>query len=213
MFKVDFQKAFDSVRWDHLDDILGKFGFGNKWRGWIRGCLTSSKAPVLVNGSLMDEFSFHKGPRQGDPLSPFLFILVMESLHVSFQRLIDRVNVHKSSLYGVGVRPSDIQHMASCFGCLANNLPFTYLGIKVGANMSWVNSWNEVVLKVTNKLSSWKAKTLSVGGRVTLIKPVLGAIPTYYMSLLKVPEGILSRLEGLRNAFFLGADMDERKIT
>ncbi|GJU53587.1 RNA-directed DNA polymerase, eukaryota, reverse transcriptase zinc-binding domain protein [Tanacetum coccineum] len=44
LFKVDFQKAFDSVRWDHLDDILGKFGFGNKWRGWIRGCLNSSKA-------------------------------------------------------------------------------------------------------------------------------------------------------------------------
>nr|GEV53424.1 cysteine-rich receptor-like protein kinase [Tanacetum cinerariifolium] len=39
MFKVDFQKAFDSVRWDHLDDILGKYGFGIKWRGWIRGCL------------------------------------------------------------------------------------------------------------------------------------------------------------------------------
>nr|GEW45229.1 RNA-directed DNA polymerase, eukaryota, reverse transcriptase zinc-binding domain protein [Tanacetum cinerariifolium] len=63
-------------------------------------------------------------------------------------------NVHKSSLYGVGVRPSDIQHMASCFGCLANNLPFIYLGIKVGANMSRVNSWNEVVLKSITKLKA-----------------------------------------------------------
>nr|GEX53544.1 RNA-directed DNA polymerase, eukaryota [Tanacetum cinerariifolium] len=76
MFKVDFQKAFDSVRWDHLDDILGKFGFGIKWRGWICGCLQSSKDSVLVNGSPTDEFSFHRGARQGDPLSPFLFILV-----------------------------------------------------------------------------------------------------------------------------------------
>ncbi|GKC42081.1 RNA-directed DNA polymerase, eukaryota [Tanacetum coccineum] len=50
LFKVDFQKAFDSVRWDHIDDILYKLGFGFKWRGWIRGCVFSSKASVLVNG-------------------------------------------------------------------------------------------------------------------------------------------------------------------
>nr|GEY43041.1 hypothetical protein [Tanacetum cinerariifolium] len=74
--------------------------------------------------------------------------------------------------------------------CDGNDDPNTYLGIKDGANMSWVNAWNGVVLKVTKKLSSWKAKTLSVGGRVTIIKSVLGAIPTYYMSLFKVPEGL-----------------------
>nr|GEX33594.1 RNA-directed DNA polymerase, eukaryota [Tanacetum cinerariifolium] len=188
MFKVDFQKAFDSVRWDHLDDILGKYGFGIKWRGWIRGCLQSSKASVLVNGSPTDEFSFHRGLRQGDPFSPFLFILVMKSLHISFQRLIDRVNVHKSSIYGVGVRQADVQHMAENFGCISNNLPFTYLGVKVSANMMRLNSWSDVVKKVSNKLSNWKAKTLFVGGRLTLLKSILGEIPTYYMSLFKAPE-------------------------
>nr|GEV61591.1 retrovirus-related Pol polyprotein from transposon TNT 1-94 [Tanacetum cinerariifolium] len=147
MFQVDFQKAFDSVRWDHLDDILGKYSFEIKWRGWIRGCLQSFKASVLVNGSPTDEFSFHRGLRQGDPLSPFFFILVMESLHVSFQRLIDRVNVHKSSIYGVGVRQADVQHMAENFGCISNNLPFTYLGVKAGANMMRLNSWSDVVKK------------------------------------------------------------------
>ncbi|GJZ16048.1 hypothetical protein Tco_0551725 [Tanacetum coccineum] len=139
--------------------------------------------------------------------------VLMMMLHCFFLASGLKVNVYKSSLYGVGVRNTDVYLMAYSFGCLGNNLPFTYLGVKVGDNMTRVNSWIEVVKKVSNKLSSWKAKSLSVGGRLTLIKSVLGAIPTYYMSLFKVPEGILSHLEKLHNKFFLGADPDDRKIT
>nr|GEZ34127.1 RNA-directed DNA polymerase, eukaryota, reverse transcriptase zinc-binding domain protein [Tanacetum cinerariifolium] len=51
IFKVDFEKAYDSVRWDYLDDVLQKFGFGSKWRQWIQNCLHSSKGSILVNGS------------------------------------------------------------------------------------------------------------------------------------------------------------------
>ncbi|GJR89914.1 RNA-directed DNA polymerase, eukaryota, reverse transcriptase zinc-binding domain protein [Tanacetum coccineum] len=82
-------------------------------------------------------------------------------------------------------------------GCMASNLPFTYLGVKVGANMTHINSWQEVIQKVTSKLSKWKAKALSVGGRPTLIKSVLGSLPTYYMSMFKVPAGVLNHLGGL----------------
>ncbi|GJZ53263.1 RNA-directed DNA polymerase, eukaryota [Tanacetum coccineum] len=89
IFKVDFEKAYDSVRWDFLDDVLKKFGFGNKWCNWIQCCLKSSRGSILVNGSPTEEFQFFKGLKQGDPLSPFLFILIMESLHLSFQRVID----------------------------------------------------------------------------------------------------------------------------
>nr|GEU44164.1 RNA-directed DNA polymerase, eukaryota, reverse transcriptase zinc-binding domain protein [Tanacetum cinerariifolium] len=156
-FTFEFFKKFWTI--DHLEDILHKYGFRIKWHGWIHGCLQSSKASVLVNDSPTDEFSFHRGLRKGDPISPFLFILVMQSLHVSFQRLIDRVK------------------------------------------------------KVSNKLSNWKAKTHSVGGRLTLLKSVLGEIPTYYMSLFKAPKGIISLLEKMCNKFFLGADTDDCKIT
>nr|GFA83233.1 RNA-directed DNA polymerase, eukaryota [Tanacetum cinerariifolium] len=89
IFKVHFEKAYDSVRWDYLDDVLNKFGFGSKWRNWIHNCLNSSKGSILVNGSPTREFQFRKGLKQGDPLSPFLFLLVMECLHFSFQNLVN----------------------------------------------------------------------------------------------------------------------------
>ncbi|GJS13041.1 RNA-directed DNA polymerase, eukaryota [Tanacetum coccineum] len=101
IFKVDFEKAYDSVRWDYLDDVLNKFGFGSKWRDWILNCLHSFKGSILVNGSPTGEFQFQKCLKQGDPLSPFLFLLIMESLHLSFQNVVNeglfkRVSVSSS---------------------------------------------------------------------------------------------------------------------
>ncbi|GKA50854.1 RNA-directed DNA polymerase, eukaryota, reverse transcriptase zinc-binding domain protein [Tanacetum coccineum] len=55
IFKVDFEKAFDSIRWDFLDDVLKEFGFRCKWRNWIQSCLTSSKGSILVNGLSSNE--------------------------------------------------------------------------------------------------------------------------------------------------------------
>ncbi|GJU70757.1 RNA-directed DNA polymerase, eukaryota, reverse transcriptase zinc-binding domain protein [Tanacetum coccineum] len=53
ILKIDFEKAYDSVLWDYLDDVLRKFGFGEKWCGWIQECLRSSWGSILVNGSLL----------------------------------------------------------------------------------------------------------------------------------------------------------------
>ncbi|GJS23931.1 RNA-directed DNA polymerase, eukaryota [Tanacetum coccineum] len=65
IFKVDFEKAFDSVKWDYLDETLKAFGFGLKWRNWISSCLNNAMGSVLVNGSPTLEFQFHKGLKQG----------------------------------------------------------------------------------------------------------------------------------------------------
>jgi len=79
-FKVDYEKAYDSIDWSFLFYMLERLGFCGRWVGWIRACLESSSVSVLVNGSPTQEFKPRKGVRQGDPLAPFLFLVVAEGL-------------------------------------------------------------------------------------------------------------------------------------
>ncbi|GJV92918.1 RNA-directed DNA polymerase, eukaryota [Tanacetum coccineum] len=263
-FKVDFAKAYDSVRWDFLIDVLEAFGFGSTWCKWVRGTFCHAKGSILVNGSPSSEFQFQCGLKQGDPLSPFLFILVMESLHLSVCRAVNdrlftgirlhdsislshlfyaddalfigewsdvnlrgiiqvlncfrlasglHINLNKSQLLGVGVQQHVVVDMANSIGCSVMQNKFRYLGVMVGECMSRSKPWDDVVAKLKARLSKWKAKTLSIGGRLTLLKSVLGASPLYNMSLFKVPKGVLKEMESIRNNFFKGANLSEKKIT
>ncbi|GJU29235.1 hypothetical protein Tco_1172824 [Tanacetum coccineum] len=83
----------------------------------------------------------------------------------------------------------------------------------VSENMARHKAWVDVVLKLKFRLSKWKAKTLSIGGRLTLLKSVLGASPLYNMSIFKAPKGVLKEMESIRNNFFIGADLSNKKIT
>ncbi|GKB13205.1 RNA-directed DNA polymerase, eukaryota [Tanacetum coccineum] len=112
-----------------------------------------------------------------------------------------------------GSARATVEAMAISIGCSIMQNKFRYLGVMVGDCMSRFKAWEDVVINLRTRLSKWKAKTLSIGGRLTLLKSVLGASPLYTMSICKVPKGVLKEMESIRNNFFKGAELSEKKIT
>ena len=105
IFKVDFEKAYDSVSWEFLLYMLKRLGFNSQWIKWIEGCIKSASMLVLVNESPTDEFLPQRGIRQGDPLAPFLFNVVAEALSGLLRRAIAE-NLYKG--YSVGSKNVNI---------------------------------------------------------------------------------------------------------
>ena len=215
-------------------------GFGGKWIAWIGHCVSSVSYAVLINGSPSQFFSASRGLRQGDPISPLLFLLVMEVFtrmlrvassagliagfsvgrlndsstkisHLLFaddtiifcdnvcEQIVNlrgiliwfeavsglRVNLFKSSILPVG-QVDNLQPLVGVLGCSIDSLPSSYLGLPLGARFKDKSIWNPVVDRFQRKLSGWKSKHLSKGGRLTLIKSVLSSLPSYFLFSIPV---------------------------
>lgn len=86
--KIDFAKAFDSIDWAFLLDVMRARGFPTRWIGWIQTILASSQSRIVINGEHSEYFTHKRGLRQGDPISPMLFIIAVDV----FQRMIHVAN-------------------------------------------------------------------------------------------------------------------------
>ncbi|GJS67407.1 RNA-directed DNA polymerase, eukaryota [Tanacetum coccineum] len=230
IFKVDFAKAYDSIRWDFLEDVLTSFGFGPQWCSWIRGSLKSGKSSILVNGSPTTEFHWFRGLKHGDPIARTILIIIgklficlsigllklvllkvtsstpLSLCHICSSLMMLRLFIgewsqdnlkgimHSSSVAFLILSTAyeiisdkvnflvwylrernHVIEAAKFIGCSTMKTPFRYLGILVGDNMANLKAWDETIAKMIKRLSKWKLNTLSIGGRLTLLKSVLGS--------------------------------------
>jgi len=111
VFKVDYEKAYDSVSWNFLMYMMWRMDFSPKWIKWIEECVKSASISVLVNGSPTAEFLPQRGLRQGDPLTPFLFNIVAEGLNGLMRRAVEE-NLYKPYLVGANGVPISILQYA-----------------------------------------------------------------------------------------------------
>ena len=90
LLKLDLEKVYDWIRWDFLEETLEAAGFSDTWRGRIMACVTNPGMSLLFNGEKTDSFIPARGLRQGDPLSPYLFVLCLERLCHQIEAVVGR---------------------------------------------------------------------------------------------------------------------------
>ncbi|XP_075654756.1 uncharacterized protein LOC142624916 [Castanea sativa] len=187
-----------------------RLGFDEKWRKLVMQCVTTVTYSVRINGKPKGHITPTRGICQGDPLSPYLFLLCAEGLSSLIKKAVDdgasieecnslqriltvyeeasgqQLNRAKTSLFFSSNTPDGIQQeIKSKLGAQVIRQHEKYLGLPSLVGKNKRDSFNAIKEKLSKKLAGWKEKLLSKAGKEVLIKAVAQAIPTYTMGVLK----------------------------
>ena len=107
------------------------------------------------------------------------------------------VNFHKSMLIGVNIADSMLVEAASILNCKVEKIPFVYLGLSIGGNPRRLAFWDPILHTINSRLSGWKSRFRSFGGRLIILKSVMTSLPVYALSFFKAPSCIISSIESI----------------
>ena len=188
--------------WSFLLTVMQKMGFGEKWIGWIKWCISTASFSVLVNGTSKGFFQSSRGLRQGDPLSLYLFVIAMEVFSYFLKRVVDGGFMSGCKVKGRNDKGVQISHLLfaddTLVFCQASQDQLTYL--------SWLFMWFEAVSRLRINLE--KSELIPIG-RVENIDDLaldfgcrVGSLPSTYLGLpLGAPFKSVSVWDGVEERF------------
>ncbi|RVX11415.1 LINE-1 reverse transcriptase-like [Vitis vinifera] len=200
--KLDIEKAYDNVDWSFLLTVMQKMGFGERWLGWIKWCISTASFSVLINGAPKGFFQSSRGLRQGDPLSPYLFVIAMEVFSSFLKRAVDNGYISGCVVKGRNEGGIQISHLLfaddTLVFCQASQDQLTYL--------SWLLMWFEAVSGMRINLD--KSELIPVGRVVDIDDLALdfgckvGSLPSTYLGLsLGAPFKSVAVWDGVEERF------------
>ena len=184
--KLDIEKAYDNISWEFVLQVMDSMSFRNRWLSWIKWCVSTASFSVLFNGSFVGLFQSSRGLRQGDPISPYLFVIGMETLSMLVQRVVEGNFLSSNRVAIKGGEGEVISHLFyaddTLLFCEPNKDQIKFL--------SWTLMWFEAMLGLRINLSN--SEIISVGpvdnvDKLTLeLSCGIGSFPTSYLGL---PQG------------------------
>ncbi|KAL0416286.1 UNVERIFIED_CONTAM: hypothetical protein Slati_3460500 [Sesamum latifolium] len=183
--KVDLRKAYDILEWDFVLAALKLFGFSPKMIAWIEECISSTAFSVALNGGLHGFFTGTRGLRQGDPMSPYLFVIAMEVLHLL---LMQRADQSDSFHYHWHCKEEGV-------------MPVRYLGLPLISSRLSATDCRPLLAKVDERIQGWGKLYLSFAARIQLIQSVLSTLNTYWAMAFILPKGIIMLIEARMRKF------------
>ncbi|GJS67148.1 hypothetical protein Tco_0681712 [Tanacetum coccineum] len=185
-FKVDIQKAYDTVDWGFLREVLIGFGFHDRMVKWIMECVTTTSFSISINGSLHGYFKEILGLRSRESVYCSKFDLVnlcfADDLFLFAHGDVDSVKVIKEAL----------EEFKNASGLIPSLPKSTAYFCNV---LNHVKDCKELIKKVESRVRDWKNKSLSAAGRLQLAQSVLGSMHIYWASVFILPTRVLHDIE------------------
>ncbi|KAL9658975.1 hypothetical protein QQ045_028251 [Rhodiola kirilowii] len=223
IMKIDMAKAYDRVSWLFLIRVMKALGFNDRWCDLVYRSISNCYYSVLWDGNPFGRFKSNRGVRQGDPLSPSLFTICMESLSCLLHK---RINAGMIQPYFVSTNALQVHHLLYADDLLifsnGSNRSIDNMMSLLNSFCSWTDQainkeksniflpsnmtvtgrvlceyFQDLEDKIHTRISGWLRNMLTLGGRLVLVESVLNSMAIHILASLPTPASVLDRISSL----------------